>query len=140
MKVISPAGIAVRYIFAFGLVCLTWNPSPYNYSRWAVNNWQELAPFVLFSGLILTIAWVVFLRASARSLGWVGATLAIAVAGSILWMIIDFGLIDPSNERTLQWVLLVLLAAVLTAGMSWSHLRRRWTGQVDIDDVDDVGN
>lgn len=95
---------------------------------------------MLFSGLILTIAWVVFLRASARSLGWVGATLAIAVAGSILWMIIDFGLIDPSNERTLQWVLLVLLAAVLTAGMSWSHLRRRWTGQVDIDDVDDVGN
>lgn len=133
-------GIVIRYLFALALVCLSWNPSPYCYTKWALNNWEEMAPFVMFSGLILTIAWVVFLRASARSLGWFGAVLAVAVAGSILWMIIDFGLIDPANETTLAWVLLTLLAAVLTAGMSWSLLRRRWTGQIDVDDVEDVGD
>jgi hypothetical protein len=36
----------------------------------------------------------------------------------------------------MTWVLMTLFAAILTAGMSWSHLRRRWSGQVDIDDVD----
>jgi hypothetical protein len=86
----------------------------------------------------MTVIWIVFLRAGARSLGLLGAALAIAVAGSILWMIIDFGLIDPANTTTLTWVLMTLLAAVLTAGMSWSHLRRRWSGQVDTDDVDNV--
>lgn len=140
MRRITWSGIALRYLFAFSLVCLTWNPSPFNYSSWAINNWADLAPFVLFSGLIMLIGWVVFLRATARSLGPIGITLSTAVAGSILWMIIDFDLIDPANSTVLSWVLLTLFAGILTAGMSWSHLRRRWSGQVDIDDVDDVGN
>jgi hypothetical protein len=138
MKGLSWTGVVVRFVIAFGLVALTWNPSPYNFIRWALNNWNEAAPYVLFSGLVMTVIWIVFLRAGARSLGLLGAALAIAVAGSILWMIIDFGLIDPANTTTLTWVLMTLLAAVLTAGMSWSHLRRRWSGQVDTDDVDNV--
>jgi hypothetical protein len=137
LKGITLGGIVLRFAFAFALVCLTWNPSPANYSRWALNHWQEMGPFVLFSGLIMLIGWAIFLRATARSLGWVGAVLATAVAGSILWMIIDFGLIDPNNGQVLGWVLLTLFSAILAVGMSWSHLRRRWSGQVDIDDVDD---
>ena len=136
MKGLTWSGIFTRFVFAFALVSLTWNPSPYNYIRWALNNWQEMMPFVLFSGLVLTITWVVFLRAGARSLGLIGAMLAIALCGSVLWMVIDFGLLDPANTTSLTWVLMVLFAVVLTAGMSWSHLRRRWSGQVDIDDVD----
>jgi uncharacterized membrane protein len=138
MSGLSWMGVFVRFVFAFALVALTWNPSPYNYIRWALNNYREMAPFVLFSGLVLVVAWVVFVRAGARALGFFGATLAVAVAGSILWMVIDFGLIDPANTTTLTWVLMTLLAAVLTAGMSWSHLRRRWSGQLDTDDVDNA--
>lgn len=136
MKALTWSGIGMRFVIAFGLVALTWNPSPYNYIRWAINNWQEMTPFVLFSGLVLTITWVVFVRAGARSLGFIGSVLSLALAGSIMWMIIDFGLIDPANRTTMTWVLMTLFAAILTAGMSWSHLRRRWSGQVDIDDVD----
>jgi hypothetical protein len=95
---------------------------------------------VLFVALMLLIAWVVFIRATLRSLGPIGIGLAVAVAGSVLWIIIDFGLIDPANRSVLGWVLLTLLAAIMTAGMSWSHLRRRWSGQADVDDVEDVGN
>ncbi|MGD2166596.1 MAG: DUF6524 family protein [Gammaproteobacteria bacterium] len=136
MKALTWSGVFVRFIVAFSLVTLTWNPSPYNFIRWAINNWQEMTPFVLFSGIVLTITWVVFVRAGARSLGFIGSVLAVALAGSILWMVIDFEFIDPSNTTTLTWVVLTLFAAILTAGMSWSHLRRRWSGQIDIDDVD----
>jgi len=128
----------MRFVVAFLMVCLTWNPSPYSFTRWALNNWQELAPLVLFVGLCLLIGWVVFLRATARSLGPIGIFLAVALAGSILWIIIRYNLIDPSNSMTLSWVVLTLFAAILSAGMSWSHLRRRWSGQADIDDVDQV--
>jgi hypothetical protein len=65
--------------------------------------------------------------------------LALALAGSILWIIIYYDLINPANSDVLTWVVLTLFSAVLTAGMSWSHLRRRWSGQADVDDVDDVG-
>ena len=136
MKGLTWAGVVMRFVIAFGLVTLTWNPTQYNYILWALNNWQEMTPFVLFSGLVLTVTWVVFIRAGARSLGFIGSTLAVALAGSILWMVIDFGLLDPANTTTLTWVLQTLFAAILTAGMSWSHLRRRWSGQLDIDDVD----
>ncbi|MGB5773274.1 MAG: DUF6524 family protein [Sedimenticolaceae bacterium] len=33
--------------------------------------------------------------------------------------------------------MLVLLSAILAVGMSWSHIRRRLTGQIDVDEVDD---
>jgi hypothetical protein len=137
---ISAKGIGVRYLFAFALITLSWNPSPVNFYRWAVNQWADMMPIVLFVALMLLIAWVVFIRATLRSLGPIGIGLAVAVAGSVLWIIIDFGLIDPANRSVLGWVLLTLLAAIMTAGMSWSHLRRRWSGQADVDDVEDVGN
>ena len=136
MKSLTWSGVFIRFVIAFSLVTVTWNPTRYNYILWALNNWQEMAPYVLFSGLVLAITWVVFVRAGARSLGFIGSTLAIALAGSVLWMIIRLDLIDPNNTTTLTWVLMTLFAAILTAGMSWSHLRRRWSGQLDIDDVD----
>lgn len=134
---ISLKGIGTRFVIAFAIVCFTWNPSRFNFTRWALNNWSELAPLVLFCGLALVIGWVVFLRATMRSLGPVGIILGAALAGSVLWIVIDYNLIDPSNRTTLSWVLLTLFAAILSAGMSWSHLRRRWSGQADMDDVDE---
>jgi len=138
MKAISASGLGFRFTIALGLVCLTWNPTRFNFVRWAMANWSELMPVVFFVGLILLIAWVVFLRATARSLGPVGITLAVAVAGSILWLLVDYEIISLDNSTVLSWVVLMLLSAILAAGMSWSHLRRRWSGQADIDDVDEV--
>lgn len=140
MKNITMKGIGIRYIVAFALVALSWNPSKYNFYRWAQHNWTELTPVVLFVGLALIVAWIVFLRATLRSLGALGIALAVALAASIVWMLIDFSLINPANRTTLSWIILTLFAAVLTAGMSWSHLRRRWSGQADVDDVEDVGH
>lgn len=139
MKVITMQGIGMRFVIAFLLVCLTWNPTRFCFTRWALNNWQELAPLVLFVGLCLLIGWVIFLRATARSLGALGIGLGVAIAASILWIIIRYNLIDPANSTTLAWVVLTLFSAILSAGMSWSHLRRRWSGQADMDDVDDDG-
>lgn len=135
----SMKNVIMRFVIAFSLTVLTWNPSRLNYYRWAEAQWANLAPAVLFVGLVLLITWIVFLRATARSLGLIGILLAAALAGSVLWLIIDYALIDPANHTTLSWVVLTLFSAILAAGMSWSHLRRRWAGQADVDDVDDVG-
>ena len=138
MKAISPSGLGVRFTVALLLVCLTWNPTRFNYFRWAEATWSELTSVVFFVGLVMLIAWIVFLRATARSLGLVGIALASAVAAAVLWLILDYELVAPENRTALSWVVLVMLSAILAAGMSWSHLRRRWSGQADIDDVDEV--
>lgn len=139
MKNITLSGIGTRFGIALFLVLITWNPIDFNYVDWARTTWSEQPPVVFLLGIVLLIAWVVFLRATLRSLGPVGITLALALAGGILWLLLDFGLVDLANGTAIAWILLVLLAAILAAGMSWSHLRRRWAGQADVDDLDDEG-
>lgn len=139
MRSFRLSGIAVRYFIALGLVCLTWNPTRYSFVAWAQAQWSLQSPLVFFVGLVMLVAWLVFLRATMRSLGPLGIILAVALASSVLWIIIDYRLINPENRVTLSWVVLTLIAAILAGGMSWSHLRRRWAGQADVDDVDEVG-
>ncbi len=52
-------------------------------------------------------------------------------------MLIDFGLIDPQRGSQMTYIVLVVMATVLAIGVSWSHVRRRVTGQADIDDIDE---
>jgi predicted membrane protein len=136
MKPISLGGIAARFVFAFALVALTWNPSPVDFIDWATNQWSNMPPIVAFVALALVAGWVVFIHATARSLGTLGVILAIALAGTVLWTLNRY-LLDLNDYTVLAWVMLTLLAAILTVGMSWSHLRRRWSGQADVDDVDE---
>ena len=136
MKPIGLAGIAIRFLFAFALVVLTWNPSPVDFIDWAMNQWSNMPPVVAFVALALVAGWVVFIHATARSLGTWGVILTMALAGTVLWMLNRY-LLDLTNGTLLAWVTLTLVAVVLTVGMSWSHLRRRWSGQADVDDVDE---
>ena len=75
------SGIAMRFLFAFALVCFTWNPTRYNYVAWALAQWQNLGPLVAFSGLVLLAGWFFFLRTTARSLGVIGLVLCLALSG-----------------------------------------------------------
>lgn len=137
MKTITFGGIATRFLIALALVSLTWNPTRYNYYEWAVAQWSALTPIVVFVGIALLVAWVVFLRATSRSLGSVGIVLAVALAASLLWILFFYEIVDRTSGDRLSWIVLVLFAAILAAGMSWSHLRRSWAGQADVDDVDE---
>ena len=137
MRKLGVGGVDIRFIVAVSLVSLTWNPTAYNYARWAVANWGNLSAIIVFVGLVMLAAWIIFLRATARSLGVIGIILAVALAGSILWILLEYDLVDPANRDTVTWVVLLLLSAILAAGISWSHLRRRMAGQLDTDDVGD---
>ena len=136
MKTISLGGIGMRFLIAFGLVIATWNPSRFNFIGWATGQWDTMAPLVVFVGIVLLIAWDVFIRATGRSLGVIGLVLALALAGSVLWILFYYGLVDSASGDVFGWIVLALFAAILAAGMSWSHLRRGWAGQVDVDDID----
>ena len=137
MATITMKGIGARFAFALALVCITWNPTRYSYLEWARAQWSELAPLVAFVGLVLLVGWIVFLRATARSLGMVGIVLGLALAGTVLWILFYYDFVNRDNTDLLGWIVLTLLAALLAVGMSWSHLRRRWAGQADVDDVDE---
>ncbi len=132
---IGLGGIGLRFVFALALVCLTWNPSRFNYIEWARAQWDALAPLVLFAGLGLLAGWIFFLRTAAHSLGMLGLILCLALAGTVLWTLFYFELVNTESTTLLSWIVLVLFSAILAAGMSWAHLRQKWSGQASVDDV-----
>jgi hypothetical protein len=133
---IGLAGIGMRFLFAFALVALTWNPTRFSFVEWAMVNWQGMAPLVAFAGLVLLMGWIFFLRTTAKSLGVVGIVLSTALAAVFLWILFYYDLVNTQSTQLLSWIVLVLFAAILAAGMSWAHLRNRWSGQATVDEVD----
>ena len=136
---IGMGGIGLRFVFAFALVCLTWNPTRFNYVAWALERWRDTGPLVAFAGLIMLMGWIFFLRTTARSLGVLGIVLSTGLAVVVLWILFFYHVVATDSTQLIEWIVLVLLAAILAAGMSWAHLRARGSGQATVDEVDHHG-
>ena len=130
-------GFLWRLVFALLLVGATYNLEGYSYYHWALADFSTFGPEQAVVGILLLIGWVIYLRATLRSLGLLGLILVIALCASLVWLITSWGWISPESPRAITYVSLVIIALVLATGMSWSHVRRRISGQADVDAVDE---
>jgi len=135
-KGLTWTGFFLRLLAAFVLVFTTYNPSGTSYYHWLSQNIASPTPMMALVGIVLLIGWTIYLRATARSLGAFGLLLAAAFFGTLLWMVIDWGLVDADSVKAITYIILVILCGILAIGISWSHIRRRMTGQVDVDEVE----
>ena len=135
MQNISAGGIGLRFLFALILVLATFNPSGYSYFHWLVDTISSPTPWLALAGIALVIGWVIYIRASIRSLGPIGLSLSAILVAIILWALIDIGIMSVDSPSAFTWIIEIFVAAILCLGMSWSHLRRRMSGQADVDDV-----
>jgi hypothetical protein len=126
-----------RWLFAVALVFGTYNPSGYSYISWVLAETTEFGPVLAIVGLVLLIAWIIYLRATFLSMGWLGVTLGAALFAAIIWLLVDIGWLSMDSTSIITYLVLILLSLILATGMSWSHIRRRLTGQFDVDDMDD---
>ena len=140
---ITSQGILIRFVIALLLVFFTYNPHGKSYYNWVVDYLSPTAdanislPLLVLVGIVLIIGWTIYLRATFRSLGMFGLILAFAFFGTLVWLAIDVDLISLTNTVILTDVILFIFAGVLAVGISWSHIRRRISGQSDVDDVDE---
>lgn len=136
-KALGVSGFVGRLVFALVLVFGTYNPTDYSYISWLLAPETSFGPVIAVIGVVLLIAWIIFLRATFLSLGWLGIVLGVALLGCLVWLFVDLGWLTLESGSAITWVVLVVIALLLAVGMSWSHIRRRLTGQVDVDDVED---
>jgi len=129
-------GFLVRWLFAFGLLGATYNPTQWNFVRWSMANYQNMLSVTVLIGLVLLVGYIIYLRATLRSIGLFGMLLVLAVAGTLIWVLFDQGVIDLSNPTINTWLSIMVLSLVLAIGLSWSIVRRKLSGQADVDDVD----
>lgn len=128
---------AWKWVFAFVLLALTYNPTPYNYVNWL--NGAGFAPvsMMVLSGLLLLVGYIIYIRATVRSIGIFGILLVVALVSALVWVLYDFEILALNNSERITWIALIGLSFVLGIGLSWSHVRRRLAGQHDVDDVDE---
>ena len=139
---LSWQGIVIRLIVALALVFCTYNPHGWSYFDWVqsylnpIDDSQTRLPLLLFAGIVLLVVWTIYIRATMRSLGMFGLILAVAFFGVLLWLAIDFIPSLAEDMTVLVDLVLVVFSGILTTGICWSHIRRRLTGQADVDDVE----
>ena len=136
MQALAWHGFVVRFAFATVMVFATFNPSGYSYYHWVAQSLPEYSVLMILVGVILLIGWTILLRASVRSLGPFGLLLAAAFFGVSLWLLVDLGWVEARSGTAITYLVLVALSGVLATGVSWSHIRRRVSGQADVDAVD----
>jgi hypothetical protein len=135
-------GIAARAVAALVLVFGTYNPEGFSYYHWAIAPLRTgvatagPASVKVLVGILLIGAWSVFISATRRSVGVGGSLLILGLSGCLIWVLMDLGVVSASSSRGITHVVLFCTALLLAAGMSWSHLSRKLSGQVDMDPSD----
>lgn len=129
-------GFLLRFVFAIIVVFSTYNPEGTSYYHWVYDAIPEFSVLKAFVGIIILIAWIILIRATLGSLGTIGIILAAAFFGLAIWLVIDVIGLSTDNSRIISYIIEIMLASVLSIGVSWSHVRRRITGQVDTDELD----
>ena len=132
----SWAGIGIRFLIALILVFATYNPSDYSFVDWALQTDSGNPAIKIFIGIVLLSGWAVYIRATRRSRGMIGIGLAIAFFSALLWVLIDFNIIPANSITAVTYIILFIIGCLLATGMCWSHIRRRMTGQMDVDEIE----
>ena len=129
-------GILLRWLGAFILLAATFNPTQYNFTRWAQANWETQMPLTLLFGLLLGVGYIIYIGATFRSLGAFGMLVIAALFGAVIWVLIDWGVLSLGNTNLTVWLGILALSLILGIGLSWSILRQRLSGQASVDEIE----
>jgi hypothetical protein len=132
------AGVIGRIVAAGVLVFATFNPFGKSWFHWVILPMIQqkrffMDPFKALAGILLAAGWVFFLRTSQRSIGTLGAFFTFAAFAVLMWMLSYLGVFTPTSSKSIAVLTLIAITLVLGIGASWSLIRQRVTGQVEVD-------
>ena len=138
MQSFSITGFIWRVVFAIALVLATFNPTGHSYFHWVRGDIPSFKPTQAVFGIVLLVLWIFLWRSMMQAIGVLGLLLMAALTASLVWLFVSWGWLDMTDSTTMVWVALIALGFILGAGMSWSIIRQRLTGQASVDQVDDT--
>jgi len=119
------------------MLSATFNPTNWNYIRWAGVNWDSQMPLTVLLGLLLAAAYIIYVGATLRSLGPFGMAMIVSIFAALIWVLSDWGLLSMANTSENVWLGILAMSLVLGIGLSWSIIWQRLSGQATVDDVED---
>ncbi len=131
----SLGGFLLRWLFALLLVIATFNPTGYSLFHWMWPFSDVQLPLKILVIILLIGSYLFFFSATMKSLGALGIIVLLAFCGTLVWLFVDQGWLNLANSTVLAWIMILMLSIILGLGISWSHIKKRITGQFDTDDV-----
>lgn len=128
---ISFSGAFLRIGLALVLVLATFNPSGYSLLHWIATPPVAFTPGKALALLAIGIGWVVCLRTALIALGAVGLLLGGGLFAALVWFLVDRSVLSLTGSG-IVWVALVVVGALLGIGLSWSLIRAKATGQIEV--------
>lgn len=127
----SLRGAFVRILLALVLVLGTFNPTGYSLIHWIAEPPVAVTPGKAVAVLLLAIGWIACLRTAFIALGKGGLLLGVALFATLVWFLVDRDLLTL-NGSGIVWTTLVVVGVLLGVGLSWSLLRAKATGQIEV--------
>jgi hypothetical protein len=135
MSRLSVGGLIGRFLASLLLVLATYNPTGYSFVNWIGGNFPHVQPVQAVVGLALLALWIFFPHATWRSLGTLGVALGLAFFAAIIWLVSSWGWFNASSHAAMIWVVLFVVACMLTLGLCWALIRVRVSGQAVVEEV-----
>lgn len=129
---ISWSGVIVRIVLAIALVLATYNPSGHSFYHWLSEPPAGITAIKGLLGVVLLIGWAVSLRTVHVALGSLGVILGVALLAALAWVFVEQRWLDLNTPSAVAWLALLILGTVLGLGLSWSLIRARITGQLEV--------
>lgn len=128
---VSFSGALVRIALALVLVYATFNPTGYSLFHWITAAPVAVTPGQVLALIALAIGWLICLRTAFIAMGKLGLALGVALFAVLVWFLVDHDLVSLSGSG-IVWVGLTVVGLLLGLGLSWSLLRAKATGQIEV--------
>jgi len=128
---VSISGALVRIALALVLVYVTFNPTGYSLFHWITAAPVAVTPGKVLAVIALAIGWLICLRTAFIAMGRLGLGLGVALFAVLVWFLVDHDMVSLSGSG-IVWVGLTVVGLLLGLGLSWSLLRAKATGQIEV--------
>lgn len=95
----------------------------------------HIQPLQAIVGRALLGLRIFFVHATWRSLGAVGVVLRLACFAADAWLLSTWGWLSSSSHLAIIWLVLVVIACMLTVSLCWGLIRVRVSGQPVVEEV-----
>jgi hypothetical protein len=120
------SSVLIRFLFSLFFVLATYNPSGISYVHWLQKSGE--LPLKLLVGLVLVGVYAILVISTWQVIGLFGIGLVVTSCMALGWTLWEIGVVDLGSISALFTSLLVMVAVVFTAGISYSGIHSRLTG------------
>jgi len=135
LRIFGLAMFLTRLFGALFLVFSTYNPSGWSLWHWYQTGWPAEWTLLLPISVVWLVVYILLWRAAYRALRPSGLALTTALIGSLVWVLVDTGIVPLNVPGDLVIIVLYMSGGVLTAGVTWSSAWATLTGQVITNDL-----